>query len=85
LKRGAKKNVVNNVNMSNLKSNTQNNTKHVEHQDATDIQKNNYILCFSDFLFLFIYVYLNDFSKKIMLSYRLGTVNGFHCGRLNQF
>ena len=54
--------------MSRTKTNTQTTQKHVEHKDATDIQKQNYFLCFSDFsLFLFflvIYNFLNEFFKK---------------------
>jgi len=58
--------------------------KHVEHPDATYIQKKHTIFCvFRIFLFyiIFIYNFLNDFSKKCLVT---ATVNDFHL-ELNQF
>jgi len=43
---------------------TKSSTKTCAHQDATDIQKKTF-LCFSNCsIFIFIYDFLNDFSKK---------------------
>jgi len=42
---------------------TEQHTKNVEHQGATDIQNKSTVLCFSDFFpFIFIYNFLNDLS-----------------------
>jgi len=52
-------------------NNTQNDTKHVKHIDATDIKKKTISLCFSDFfffIFFFIYNFLKEFSKKFCVT-----------------
>ena len=54
--------------MDRTKTTTQNDTKHVQHHDATDIYKNYIFVFFGFFLFIL----------QEMLSYRLGTVNDFH-------
>jgi len=60
-----RKNVVNNVDMPSLRApwqnglfetNTQNNTKHVEHPDATDIQNKLFFFFLWIFLFLFLFM-----------------------------
>jgi len=61
---------------------TQNKKKHVEHQNATDIQKK-YFLCFSDFYFSFIYEFLNNFSKKCWVTALVQSMTFIGC--LNQF
>ena len=45
--------------MARTKTNTQTNTKHVEYQDVTDIQKKLF-LCVSDFTFTFYEYFFND-------------------------
>jgi len=43
--------------------------EHVEHQDATDIKKQpNFFSGLSDFFFFFMYIFLNDFSKKCWVT-----------------
>jgi len=51
--------------MTRTKTNTHNNTKHVEHKkDATDYKKKKTV-CFSDFsVFIYIHNFLNGLSKK---------------------
>ena len=60
--------------MARTKTNIPNNTKTRKTLTQQTLRKN---YCF---FFRFFYNFLNDFSKKEMLSYRLGTVNDFYCG-----
>jgi len=56
--------------MARTKTNTQNNPKHVQHHDATDIWKN-YILCFSDFSLKYNDKVENvDFSNYILTAFK---------------
>ena len=66
--------------MARTQTNTQNNTKHVEQQDATDIQKN-YFVVFLGFLFYFLF--LNDFFKKCWVNALVRSRT--FIGGLNQF
>ena len=51
--------------MARIKTNTQNNTKHVEHQDATGIQKKNFcVFRVFRFYFIFVYNFFKDFTIK---------------------
>jgi len=42
--------------------------KHIEHQDATDIQKKPYFCDFVLFSFIYNYNFLSDFSKKSCIT-----------------
>ena len=60
--------------MASTKTNTQTTQKHVQHHDATDIKKNNYIFVFFGFYFFLFFFYLEllKWILQEMLSYRLG-------------
>jgi len=61
--------------MDRTKTNTQKTQKHVEYQDATNIQKRkNTILCFSDFLYFFIII-MKWFLQELLTF--IGGLNQF--------
>jgi len=75
--------------MARTKTNTQNDTKHLQHHDAIDIKKKTIFFVFFGFVFFIffffflIYNFLNEFSKKCEVTALVRSMT--FIGSLNQF